>query len=180
MLAPWLCPRTRRCCPSPALPCPQPGLLGKVGEVLGDLGDEGQSARGAVVGVLLEQAEQGRGHDGRAQEAQEQGGADQPLADVGAASVAALLSPRGKNFFELSWEDAEMTQGQAVCVRVGVSGISNHLGGKAKVPCKVVREAASIGPYAGCQDPKKLGRLGYETNCAQKLFSTQWLCHGAL
>lgn len=62
-----------------------------------------------------------------------------------------------------------MTQGQAVCVRVGVSGISNHLGGKAKVPCKVVREAASIGPYAGCQDPKKLGRLGYETNCTEAL-----------
>lgn len=79
--------------PSPALPCPQPGLLGKVGEVLGDLGDEGQSACGAVIGVFLEQAEQGRGHDGRAQEPQEQGGTDQALTDVGAASVAALLSP---------------------------------------------------------------------------------------
>lgn len=109
--------------PSPPRPCPRPGLLGKVGEVLGDLGDEGQSACGAVVGVLLQQAEQGRGHDGRAQEPQEQGGTDQALADVGAASVAALLSPRGKNFFELSWEDTEMTQGQAVSVRVGVSGV---------------------------------------------------------
>lgn len=103
--------------PSPAVPRPQAGSLGEVGEVLGDLGDEGQGARRAVVGVLLQEAEEGRGHDGRAQEAQEQGGADEPLADVRPAPVAALLSPRGKNFFELSWEDAEMTQGQAVSVR---------------------------------------------------------------
>lgn len=145
--------------PLPTLPCPQPGLLGEVGEVLGDLGDEGQGARGAVIGVLLEQAEQGRGHDGRAQEAQEQRGADQPLADVGAAAVAALLSPRGKNFFELSWEDTEMTQGQAVSVRVGVSGVSNHTGKKSKLLCKAVREADSVGP-SWMPRPQKTGKTG--------------------
>lgn len=77
-----------------ALPAhPAPGLLGKVGEVLGDLGNEGQSASSAVVRVLLQEAEEGRGHDGRAQEPQEQGGTDQSLADVWAATVAAFLSP---------------------------------------------------------------------------------------
>lgn len=80
--------------PSPdPFPLLHPSLLGKVGEVLGDLGNEGQSACSAIIWVLLQEAEEGRGHDGRAEEPQEQGGADQSLADVWAASVAAFLSP---------------------------------------------------------------------------------------
>lgn len=93
--------------PPPQTSC----LLGEVGQVLGDLGNEGQSARSAVIRVLLQETEEGRGHDSWAEEAEEQGGTDQSLADVWAATVAALLSPRGKNFFELPWEDTEMTGG---------------------------------------------------------------------
>lgn len=98
-------------------PLPQPRLLGEVGEVLGDLGNEGQSARSAVVRVLLQETEEGRGHDSWAQEPQEQGGTDQSLADVWAATVAAFLSPRGENFLELPWEDTEMTEGHAGMVK---------------------------------------------------------------
>lgn len=80
--------------------------LGKVGQVLGNLGDEGEGAGRAVIGVLLQQAEEGGRHDGWAQEAQEQGGADEPLADVRPAAAAALLPPGGKHFLQLPREDA--------------------------------------------------------------------------
>ena len=96
MAEPGLCPHTRsflpplQTCPRPL---PHPGLLGEVGEVLGDLGNEGQSACSAVIRVLLQETEEGRGHDGRTEEPEEQGGTDQSLADVWAASVAAFLSP---------------------------------------------------------------------------------------
>lgn len=80
--------------------------LGKVGQVLGDFGDEGECASGAVVGVLLKQVEERGGHNGWAEEAQEQGGADEPLADVRPAAAAALLPPRGKHLLELPGEDA--------------------------------------------------------------------------
>lgn len=76
-------------------------LLGEVGEVLCDLGDEREGSRSAVVWVLLHQVEKRRGHDGRTQEAQEQGGADQTLADVRPAPTAALLPPRGKHLLQL-------------------------------------------------------------------------------
>lgn len=96
MSEPLLCPHSPHLAPHPQ-PCPlpplHPGSLGEVGEVLGDLGNERQSACSAVVRVLLQQAEEGWGHDGRAEEPEEQGGTDQPLTDVWAASVAALLSP---------------------------------------------------------------------------------------
>lgn len=70
----WLCLHTRsflpplQTCPLPLL---HPSLLGKVGEVLGDLGNEGQSARSAVIWVLLQETEEGRGHDGRTEEPEE-------------------------------------------------------------------------------------------------------------
>lgn len=67
--------------------------LGEVGQVLGDLGDEGEGAGGAVIGVLLQQVEERGRHDGWAEEAQKQGGTDEPLADVRPPAAAALLSP---------------------------------------------------------------------------------------
>lgn len=84
--------------------------LGEVGQVLGDLGDEGEGAGGAVVRVLLQQVEERGRHDGGAEEAQEQGGTDEPLADVRPAAAAALLPPRGKHLFQLPWEDTEGTE----------------------------------------------------------------------
>lgn len=80
--------------------------LGEVGQVLRDLGDERERARRAVVGVLLHQVEERRRHDGGAEEAQEQGGADQALADVRAAPVAALLPPGCEHLLQLPWKDA--------------------------------------------------------------------------
>lgn len=70
----WLCLHTRSFL-HPLQTCPlrplHPGLLGKVSEVLGDLGNEGQSACSAVIGVLLQETEEGRGHDGRTEEPEE-------------------------------------------------------------------------------------------------------------
>lgn len=105
--------------PSPALGqtlhphqgCATRHSLGEVGQVLGDFGDEGERAGGAVVGVLLQQVEERGGHDGWAEEAQEQGGADEPLADVRPAAAAALLPPRGEHLLELPGEDAMWGQG---------------------------------------------------------------------
>lgn len=93
--------------PAPVASCPPgaPHSLGEVGQVLGHLGDEGEGAGGAVVGVLLQQVEEGGRHDGRAEKAQKQGCADEPLADVWPAAAAAFLPPRGKHLFQLPWED---------------------------------------------------------------------------
>lgn len=82
-------------------------LLGKVGEVLDDLGDEGERAGGLVIRVLLHQVEEAGGHDGRAQEAQEQRGTDQALTDVLLAPVQALLLPGCKHLLQLTREHAE-------------------------------------------------------------------------
>lgn len=89
--------------PPPQTSC----LLGEVGQVLGDLGNEGQSARSAVIRVLLQETEEGRGHDSWAEEAEEQGGTDQPLADVLLAPAQALLLPRCKHLLQLTREHAE-------------------------------------------------------------------------
>lgn len=83
-----------------------PDSLGEVGQVLRDLGDERERARRAVVGVLLHQVEERGRHDGGAEEAQEQGGADQALADIQVAPVAAFLPPGREDLLQLSWEDA--------------------------------------------------------------------------
>lgn len=81
-------------------------LLGKVGQVLRDLGNKSQRAGGAIIGIFLQQVEERRGHDGRAEEAEEQRGADQPLANVRPAAAAAFLPPGGKDFLQLSGEHA--------------------------------------------------------------------------
>lgn len=57
---------TLTACPqgSSGCPCPDPGRpgsrhsLGEVGQVLGNLGDEGEGAGRAVIGVLLQQVEE--------------------------------------------------------------------------------------------------------------------------
>ena len=84
-------------------------LLAEVGQVLRNLGDEGEGAGGPVVGVLLGQLKQGRGHHRRTQEAEEQRGADQTLADVWSPPVTALLSPRRKHLFQLPGEHSGNT-----------------------------------------------------------------------
>lgn len=81
-------------------------LLGKVGKVLDDFSDEGECAGGLVVGVLLHEVEEAGGHDGRAQEAQEQRGTDQAFADILLAPVQALLFPRCKHLLQLTRKHA--------------------------------------------------------------------------
>lgn len=81
-------------------------LLGKVGKVLCDFGNQGQGAGGTVVWVFLKKVEQWWGHDGGAQEAQKQRGANKPLADIGTTPTATLLSPRCKDLLELPRENA--------------------------------------------------------------------------
>lgn len=83
----------------------QKNSLGEVGQVLRDFGDQSERARRAVVGILLHEVEKWRRHDGRAEEAQEQRGADQPLADVRPTPATALLPPRRKDFFQFSWKN---------------------------------------------------------------------------
>ena len=77
-------------------------LLGKVGQVLDDLGNESQSPRCAVIRILLHEVEETGRHDGRAQKTEKQRGADEPLADVLLAAVQALLLPGCKHFFQLT------------------------------------------------------------------------------
>lgn len=78
--------------------------LGEVGEVLSDLGDEGERACRAVVGIFLHEVEERWGHDGRTQKAQEERGTDQTLTDVRPAAVTALLPPGRKHLLQLAWE----------------------------------------------------------------------------
>lgn len=47
-------------------------LLGKVGQVLNDLGNKGQSPRRAVIRILLHQAEKTGRHNGWAKETEKQ------------------------------------------------------------------------------------------------------------
>lgn len=75
--------------------------LAEAGQVLHHLGDERESARGALGGVLLHQVEERRGHDGRAHEAKEQGGADQAVGQVLPAALGTAGSPRGEDFLQL-------------------------------------------------------------------------------
>ena len=83
----------------------QQHLLGEVRQVLNDLGNQSQSPRRAVVGILLHEVEEAGRHDGRTEEAQEQRGADEPLADVLLAPCQALLLPGCEHFFQLPGED---------------------------------------------------------------------------
>lgn len=79
-------------------------LLGEVGQVLNDLGDEGEGTGSAVVRVLLHEAEERGGHDGGTEEAEEQGGADEALADVLVPSGQTLLLPCCKHLLQLPRE----------------------------------------------------------------------------
>lgn len=84
--------------------------LGEVGEVLDDFSDERERARRAVVRIFLHQVEERRRHDGGAEEAQEQRGADQTLADVLLVAAGdALLLPRREHFLQLPRKHAEET-----------------------------------------------------------------------
>lgn len=97
--------------------------LGEVGEVLDDFGDERQRSGRPVVGILLHQVEERRRHDGGAEEAQEERGADQTLADVLLVAASdALLLPRRKHFLQLPRKHTEETgsgrerrEGSGVC-----------------------------------------------------------------
>lgn len=84
--------------------------LGEVSEVLRDLGDEGERTRCAVVRIFLHEVEEGRGHDSGTQEAQEERGTDQPLADVRPAAVTALLPPGRKHLLQLTWKHTAWTR----------------------------------------------------------------------
>ena len=81
--------------------------LVEAGQVLHHLGDECERAGGALGGVLLHQAEQGGGHDGRAHEAEEQGGADEAVGEVLSAALSTSGSPRGEDFLQLAGKYAE-------------------------------------------------------------------------
>lgn len=84
--------------------------LGEVGEVLDDLGDERERPGRPVVWIFLHQVEERRRHDGGAEEAQEQRGADQALADVLLVAASdALLLPRRKHFLQLPRKHTEET-----------------------------------------------------------------------
>lgn len=87
-----------------AVPCHD--VRGEVGQVLDDLGDEGEGTGGLLVRVLLHEAEEAGGHHGRAEEPQEERGADQPVGDVLAAPLGASQPPRGKDLLQLPWEHA--------------------------------------------------------------------------
>lgn len=76
--------------------------LAEAGQVLHHLGDERERAGGALGGVLLHQVEERRRHDGRAHEAQEEGGADQAVGQVLPAALGAPGPPRGEDFLQLS------------------------------------------------------------------------------
>lgn len=78
--------------------------LGKVGEVLRDLCDEGECACRAVIGKLLHEVKERWGHDGGTEKTQEKRGTDQPLTDVRPTAVTALLPPGRKHFLQLTWE----------------------------------------------------------------------------
>lgn len=82
--------------------------LGEVGEVLDDLGDERQRPGRPVVGVFLHQVEERGRHDGGAEEAQEQRGAYQTLADVLLVAASdALLLPRREHLLQLPRKHTE-------------------------------------------------------------------------
>lgn len=83
-----------------------PHLLGEVRQVLGDFCDERERTSRAVIGILLHQIEKRGRHDGRAEEAKEQGRADQTLTDVWSTPVATFLSPWCKHLFQFSRKDA--------------------------------------------------------------------------
>lgn len=61
-------------------------------------GDEGERARRLLVRILLGEIEERWGHDGRTQEAQEEGATDETVSDVFPTSLGAAHSPRGKHF----------------------------------------------------------------------------------
>lgn len=82
-------------------------LLRKIGEILNDFSNKCERARCPVVRILLHEAEEAGGHDGRAEEAEEEGGTDQAFADVLLAPAQALLLPRCKHLLQLTREHAE-------------------------------------------------------------------------
>jgi len=79
--------------------------LGEVRQVLHDFGDEGERARRLLVGVLLREVEERRRHDGGAQEAQEEGAADEAVGDVFPTSLGAAHPPGGEHLLQLSREN---------------------------------------------------------------------------
>lgn len=85
--------------------------LVEAGQVLHHLGYERERAGRALGGVLLHQVEQGGGHDGRAHEAKEQGGADEAVGEILSSTLSTSGSPRGKDFFQLPGKYAETGAG---------------------------------------------------------------------
>ena len=127
-------------------------LLGKVGQVLDDFRNESQSPRCAVIRILLHEAEETGRHDGRAQKAEKQRGADEPLADVLLATVQALLLPGCKHFFQLT---------------------RKNTGKERKTKCKSTRTQKSLGG-SHCGPTES----GYEEGIIEKTPSDSWLRSG--
>lgn len=95
---------------TPAAPLTCRYSLGEVGEVLDDFGDERERPGRSVVGILLHEVEERGRHDGGAEEAQEERGADEALADVLLVAAGdALLLPRGEHFLQLTRKHAAET-----------------------------------------------------------------------
>ncbi|TNN32407.1 hypothetical protein EYF80_057436 [Liparis tanakae] len=66
---------------------------GKVGQILDDLGGQGEATEGVGLWVRLRQAKERRTEDSRAQESQEEGSGDETLADLRSALVFTQLHP---------------------------------------------------------------------------------------
>lgn len=73
--------------------------LGEVSQVLHYFSDEGERAWCLLVRILLGEIKERWRHNGRTQEAQEEGTTDEAVWNVLPTPLSAAHSPGGKNFF---------------------------------------------------------------------------------
>ena len=76
--------------------------FGKIGETLADFSDESEVPGGLFLWKFLGEVKEGRGEDGRAQEAQEDTCADQIVSHLRAFALFAGLAETCKHFLEFT------------------------------------------------------------------------------